>query len=442
VLVAEDDPEMLGLIARVLGDEGYAVETVTDGDAAVRRLDDPGFDILLSDVRMPGRDGLAVLRQAMARRLEQPVILMTAFGSIAAAVEAMREGAYHYLAKPFDLDELSEVVASAADQIRQLREIRSSPAGRAAGAFPIVSRSAAMARLLALAADVAASDATVLIEGPSGTGKELLARTVHALSPRRSGPFVPLDCSAIPESLLESELFGRRRGSFTGAVADAAGIVEQAHGGTLFLDEVGNLDRSIQGKLLRFLQERRYRPVGHPAERAADVRLVSASNRDLKSLVADGALRDDLYYRLAVFSLRIPALAERREEIPPLVYHFVRSFNARGGYAVEGVRRDALDLLVDAPWPGNVRQLENAVERAVILRKAGLIQPCDLPEEVTGHDPAGGHDSRTLDEVERELIMRLLSECRGNRSRVARILGISRRTVQRKLQRYGLDRDS
>ncbi len=434
VLVAEDDGEMRELLTRVLGEEGYEVVTARDGHQAMARIEEGLFDLVLSDVRMPGPDGMQVLRRAMADRLHQPVILMTAFGTIGSAVEAMRAGAYHYLAKPFNLDELLEIVRGAADQIRQRRSLQTE-AGDAA--FPVVFRSPAMTRVLTMVHEVAASSASVLVSGASGTGKELLARAIHSASDRSRGPFVPVDCGAIPEGLLESELFGHRRGSYTGAVADRPGIVEAADGGTLFLDEVGNLPAAMQAKLLRFLNDRRYRRVGETRERSVDVRLVSASNRDLAALIADGVFRDDLYYRLAVFALHIPSLAERREDIPPLVYHFIRRFNEESGYAVEGVRQDALDLLVDAPWPGNVRQLENVTERAVILRKAGLVQPADLPPEMQSENGAGS--GRSLEDVERQHILQLLEDCGGNRSRVARILGISRRTVYRKLRQYGVD---
>jgi len=434
ILVAEDDAEMLGLLERVLTEEGYEVLTARDGHEAVHRVEEGEFDLVLSDVRMPGPDGREVLRRAMAQRLHQPVVLMTAFGSISSAVDAMRAGAYHYLTKPFNLDDLLEIVHDAATQIRQLRSIRAEGGEEA---FPIVFRSPAMARLLAMASEVAESSASVLITGASGTGKELLARAIHAISGRRERPFVPVDCGAIPEGLLESELFGHRRGAFTGAVADKAGIVEEADGGTLFLDEVGNLPAAMQAKLLRFLQDRRFRRVGDTVERSVDARLVSASNRDLRERVGEGSFREDLYYRLAVISLEIPPLRERREDIPPLVYHFIRRFNAGAGYAVEGVRQDALDLLVDHPWPGNVRELENVVERSVILRKAGLVQPSDLPPEVTATPTTGS--GRSLEEMERQHILQLLEECGGNRSRVARILGISRRTVYRKLRQYGID---
>lgn len=441
VLVADDEPEMLELIRRVLADEGYAVLPARSGHEAMARLEEGAFDLVLTDVRMPGPDGLAVLRRAMASRLQQPVILMTAFGSIASAVEAMREGAYHYLTKPFDLEELLEVVGSAASQILQLRALRPSDSA-ADPAFPIVSRSAAMSRLLTMARDIAESNATVLVQGASGTGKELLARAIHGLSRRRDEPFVAVDSTAIPDTLLESELFGHRRGAFTGAVADKPGIIEQADGGTLFLDEVGNLTTQIQVKLLRFLQERRYRRVGDVAERSVDVRLVSATNRDLRAAIADGSFREDLYYRLSVITLEIPDLRDRREDIPPLVYHFLRRFNAVSDYRVEGVRRDAMEALVDYGWPGNVRQLENVLERAVILRKAGLIQPCDLPDEVVHARRSQSADARSLEEVERDHILRLLQECDGNQSRVARILGISRRTVYRKLRSWGLATDN
>lgn len=434
ILVAEDDAEMLELLSRVLREEGYGVVTASDGHHAMARIEEGDFDLVLSDVRMPGPDGMEVLRRAMASRLHQPVILMTAFGSISSAVEAMRAGAFHYLTKPFNLDDLLEIVNGAATQIRQLRSIHAE-AGDAA--FPIVFRSPAMARLLAMAGEVAPTTASVLIAGASGTGKELLARAIHAMSGRGRRPFVPVDCGAIPEGLMESELFGHRRGAFTGSVADKAGIVEQADGGTLFLDEVGNLPASMQAKLLRFLQDRRFRRVGDTVERSVDLRVVSASNRDLSDAVAEGMFREDLYYRLAVISLAIPALKERRDDIPTLVYHFIRQFNAEAGYAVEGVRQDALELLVDHSWPGNVRQLENVVERAVILRKAGLVQPSDLPQEMGS--TAAGDSSRSLDELERQHILQLLEECGGNRSRVARILGISRRTVYRKLRQYGID---
>ena len=433
ILVAEDDEQMVDLLVRVLGEEGYEVTAVRDGAQALAKLEqDPGFDLVLTDLRMPGVDGMELLRRAMARQLRQPVILMTAFGSIESAVQAMREGAYHYLAKPVHIEDLLEIVGSAADVVRQQRGAESAIPGGNASFFPIVFRSASMASLLKMAYEVAASSASVLITGSSGTGKELLARAIHGLSPRASKPFVAVDCNAIPETLLESELFGHRRGAFTGATSDKRGLVEEASEGTLFLDEIGNISQVVQAKLLRFLQERRFRRVGDTEERVVNVRLISASNRDLREAVEQGDFREDLFYRLSVIPLRIPDLKDRREDIAPLAYHFVRKFNS--GYKIEGIRKDALELLLEYPWPGNVRQIENVVERAVILRKAGLIQPRDLPEEITTRTAMPA--AKSLEETERDYILQLLRECNGNQTQVSRILGINRRTLYRKLRKY------
>jgi len=437
VLVAEDDAQMLELIDRVLSEEGYQVIGVSDGQQAIAHFETGDFDIVLTDIKMPGVDGMEVLARAVASRLDQPIILMTAFGSIASAVEAMQEGAFHYLAKPFDLDELLEVIDSAACQIRELKSIEALQMSASHAVFPIVFRSSAMARLLAEAREVAETKATVLIVGQTGTGKELLAEAIHEMSARVGRAFVTLDSSAIPEALLESELFGHKKGSFTGAVTDKPGIIEEADCGTLFLDEVGNLALPVQAKLLRFLQNQRYRRVGEVKERSLDVRLISASNRDLRELVSRDVFRDDLFYRLSVITLEIPCLKDRREDIPPLVFHFVRKFNSASSYRVEGVRKDAMAILVDYSWPGNVLELENVLERAMILREAGLIAPCDLPDELRLVTDKSDMTERSLEEVERQHILDLLTQCDGNQSRVARILGISRRTVYRKLKSWG-----
>ena len=432
ILVAEDDEQMLDLLQRVLSEEGYQVTAVRDGAQALAKLEEcPGFDLVLTDLRMPGVDGMELLRRAMARQLRQPVILMTAFGTIDSAVQAMREGAYYYLAKPVHIEDLLEIVGSAADVVRQQRGAELAvTAGDSF--FPIVFRSPSMAALLKMAHEVAASSATVLVTGSSGTGKELLARAIHGLSPRASRPFVAVDCNAIPETLLESELFGHRRGAFTGATSDKRGLVEEAGEGTLFLDEIGNLSLVVQAKLLRFLQERRFRRVGDTEERVVNVRVISASNKDLREGAERGDFREDLFYRLSVIPLRIPDLKDRREDIAPLAYHFVRKFNS--GYKIEGIRKDALELLLEYPWPGNVRQIENVIERAVILRKAGLIQPRDLPEEIAAR--TAPPSARSLEETERDYIQQLLRECNGNQTQVSRILGINRRTLYRKLRKY------
>jgi DNA-binding NtrC family response regulator len=431
VLVVEDDAAMLDLVCQVLSEAGYGVLRARHGHEAARLIDQGQFDLMVTDIRMPGPDGMALLRRALARRLSQPVILMTAFGSVDAAVEAMREGAYYYISKPFEMDDLCDIVASAAARVRQLQAVRN--AEGTDGFFPIVFRSGAMRELLAMARDVAASNGTIMLTGSSGTGKELLARAIHGMSQRAGRPFVAVDVGAIPEGLAESELFGHTRGAFTDAVGDKRGIIEQADHGTLFLDEVGNLSLGVQAKLLRFLQERRLRRVGAVEERTVDVRLITATNQDLQTLIGRGAFREDLFYRLSVIPLVLPDLRDRREDIAPLVYHFIRKFNR--DYRVEGIAPDALDLLTRHAWPGNVRQLENAIERAVILRKAGLIQVRDLPEEIARPPSAFRRGGVSLGELEQRYIEELLEECGGNQSQVARILGINRRTLYRKLRK-------
>lgn len=437
ILVAEDDEEMLELLVKVLREEGYGVVNASSGDEAIARLDDEPIDIVLTDIRMPGVDGMGVFRGAMTRNLHQPVILMTAFGSIESAVQAMKEGAYYYLAKPFNIEDLLETVAGAAERVRHIRAMELEPAQETGSFFPMVFRSRTMTDLLDMSREVASSNATVLITGSTGTGKEILARAIHDMSPRKDRTFEAVDCNAIPEALLESELFGHKRGAFTGAVSDKRGLVELADGGTLFLDEVGNLSAPVQAKLLRFLQGRQFRRVGEVKERSVDARVISATNRDLRELITEGSFREDLFYRLSVFPLEVPDLKDRWEDIPALSYHFIRAFT--GGYQVEGIRSDALDLMIDYPWPGNVRQLENVIERAVILRKSGLIQPRDLPDEVVGDRDAGPLARRSLDDVERSYILKLLEDCDGNQSRAARILGINRRTLYRKLRKWGED---
>lgn len=433
ILVAEDDEQMLDLVRRVLSDEGYEVTAVRDGAQALARLEaQPAVDLVLTDIRMPGVDGMELLRRAMARQLRQPVILMTAFGSIDSAVQAMREGAYHYLAKPVHIEDLLAIVRGATDVVLQQRGAESALPVGAASFFPVVFRSEAMAALLRTAHDVATSAATVLVTGSRGTGKELLARAIHGLSPRASGPFVVARCGAIPEALLESELFGCRRGALPAATSDKRGLLEEASGGTLYLDEVGSLSPLVQAKLLALLQERRFRRVGETEERTANVRLVSASGKDLRGAVEKGAFREDLFYGLSVVPLEIPDLKDRREDIAPLAYHFVRKFNA--GYKIDGIRRDALELLIEYPWPGNVPQMENVIERAVVLRKSGLVQPRDLPEEISSR--SAPPSAKSLEETEREYILQLLRECNGNQTQVSRILGINRRTLYRKLRKY------
>ena len=437
VLVAEDDASMRSMLTGLLAEEGFKANGAASGDEAIAVLAGESVDIVLTDLRMPLASGMDVLRAARSQAAPPPVILMTAFGTIDSAVEAMKEGAYSYITKPFDIEDLVQVIGECAQQVRLRKKAEQSASTEGAGtAFPIVFRSPAFRRVLSLVHEVAESNATVLITGESGTGKELIAHEIHRRSGRRSAPFVALDVHSVPETLLESELFGHIRGSFTGATRDKVGIVEQADGGTLLLDEIGNLSVPIQAKLLRFLQERKFRRVGEASERSVELRLVAATNCDLKAMMNEGTFRDDLYYRLSVIQIRVPPLRERSEDIAPLAYHFLRKHNQ--GFRVDGFRPDVLDLFVDFDWPGNVRQLENAVEHAIILRKAGLIEPRDLPEWLSGRSiDADQLHARSLEVVEKGHIRRVLDDCDGNQTRAARILGIDRKTLGRKLRAWG-----
>ncbi len=432
ILVAEDDREMLELLEQVLSEDGYLVKGVPDGAAALRALQEGDFDLVLTDIRMPQASGLDVLQQARASYLHQPVILMTAFGSIESAVEAMKAGAYSYIPKPFDLDELLAQVGEVAHQIHQTQRAAGSPDPDTP--FPIVFKSKAFQRVIDLVADVAESSATVLITGESGTGKELIAEQIHRRSSRKDKDFVAFNVTAIAEHLVESELFGHVKGSFTGAIGDKTGLIEKASGGTLFLDEVGDMDLAMQIKLLRFIQERRIRKVGSVDSIPVDIRLLAATNQDLAELIKQGRFREDLFYRLSVVNIHLPPLRERREDVMELAFHFLRRFNQDG--AITGFNPDAINLLTDHPWPGNVRQLENAIEYACLRRKKGTISKDDLPQWLGSYSTEHLTDGRALDVIERQHIEQVLADCDGNQSRAARVLGINRRTLGRKLKQY------
>jgi DNA-binding NtrC family response regulator len=378
--------------------------------------------------------------QADLSKIHQPVIVISNGASVSEAVELMKTGIHHYLSTPVDVDDLLEAVATASEVALSDRTLQEELCSAGIADLPMVFRSLAMKRLMKLVRSIAASEASVVIQGPSGSGKELLARSIHLMSERADGPFVPVDSSAIPESLLESELFGYRRGAFTGAQTDKPGILEASDRGTLFLDEVGNLSVPVQAKLLRFLQERCFRRVGDVRERSVDTRVVSATNVDLKQAVSDGVFREDLFYRLSVFVLEIPPLCQRTDDIPALADYFIHRQHIRTGFPVFGIAPDALAALVEYSWPGNVRQLENAIERAVILRRAGRICVADLPREVSASATAP-RQARSLATIEKQHILELLDQHGGNQSEVARILGVSRRTIYRRLKTWGLHSD-
>jgi two-component system, NtrC family, response regulator AtoC len=443
VLVVEDDAVARDLLCEILRGEGFVVDAVDDGAPAVERATSGHYDLVLTDVRMERVGGLDVLRAFTEKSPSTPVILITAFGDVTGAMEAIGYGAYDYVSKPFNVEELRLTVARALERRRLSAQ---AGAASAVGDQPtpvaqIEGKSQRMLDVYKLVARVAPSTATVLVVGESGTGKELVARAIHARSPRAEKPFVPVNCTALSESLLESELFGHARGAFTGAVGAKRGLFETASGGTLFLDEIGDMGPKMQAQILRVLQDGEMRPVGGTDPIRVDVRLVCATNRDLDAEVKAGRFREDLYFRINVVTVRMPPLRERAGDIPILVRHFIAKIAKREGRAEASVSPEALALLSRHTWPGNVRELENAIERAVAIAKGNVVLPSDLPAEVYGGAPAAGtsiiDDRPTLGELEKRYIALVLAECGGNKKRAAEKLGIDRRTLYRAIERSG-----
>ncbi len=446
ILVVDDDENTLALFESVLSKEGYAVVCTASGEEALRLLAGQEFDLMISDWKLPCMDGIELLRRVKTVQPTLPYILMTGHESVPSAVMAMKEGATDYLTKPVNMDELRLVIEKSLEVRRLSREVERLREQVASGepAFPgIIGYSKAMRTLLRQVELVAPSDTTVLLQGESGTGKELVARAIHDHSPRRERPFVVIDCGTVPESLLESELFGHVRGAFTGAITTRKGLFEEAHGGTLVLDEIGDITPIFQAKLLRVLQTREIRPVGSTKRVAIDVRVIAATNKDLKKLVAERQFRDDLYYRLAVVPLFFPPLRERHEDIPVLAEHFLRHSCDRNKLPLKRLAPETLRLLIAAPWPGNVRELEHTIERAVLFSPGPDIQP----QSIAFGSPTGGalalptavnlsHARALLDSAEREKLQGALAQARGNRSRAAKLLGISRSTLYERLKRY------
>jgi len=442
LLIAEDDPGAGEALRTAFAGEGYEVALATTGSQARGMFTEGRWDCVLTDVVMPDIDGLTLLREFVAAREAPPVIVMTAYGSVERAVQAMKDGAYDFLEKPLDLHALRALVKSAMAQRASEpgnRDLRVRLLGKGKTLLP--GTSAAMQRVVELAKRLAKTNATVLITGESGTGKELLARLIHHESLRVRGPFVPVNCAGLAESIIESELFGHVKGAFTGAVRAKKGKFELAENGTLFLDEIGEIPRTIQAKLLRALQEREVDPVGGEEPTRIDVRLIAATHRDLDRMVRDGEFREDLYYRIKVVVLRLPPLRERREDIPQLAEHFRVAANERNRRSVEGFTPSALERLSSYGWPGNVRELENVVEQAVVLAPGPLIDASGLPEEVSGVQapqdvlqiPVGS----TLAQTEKDLILETLRKSGGNKTLAAKLLGIGVRTLYRKLEEYG-----
>jgi two-component system response regulator HydG len=442
ILVVDDQRNMRATTAMILRSAGHTVEEAEDGASAVRRLQAEVFDVVLTDLRMPNVDGMELLRDVRRVAPDTQVIVMTAYGTIESAVEAIRRGAYDFLAKPFKEDELLLRVSKALEKRRLVGEVSllSGEFRRRYGLEHIVGRSVVIQELLDRVRRVAPTDATILIQGESGTGKELIARALHVASRRGERPFVPVNCAAITETLLESELFGHAKGSFTGATRARRGLFEEANGGTLFIDEIGETAPGFQAKLLRALQEGEVRRVGESTPVQVDVRVIAATNQDLRRAIAERRFREDLYYRLAVVPMRIPPLRERRDDVPLLAAHFLESFARRTG-TTKTLAPEAVARLVEHSWPGNVRELENVIEHAAALSPGPEIGAADVQIEPHGAPGATG-GARTLaaavEDAERSAIEAALIRSSGDLSRVARELGVSATTLWRKMKRLGL----
>lgn len=455
VLIVDDNANTLKVLSEILNDDGYEVVTARDGKQAVKLFQQgPPFDAVVSDLRMPGFDGLELYHRLRALDREIIFIIMTAHGTIESSVKAMKEGVYDYLVKPINFDELSLMLAKAIRARRQVAELQAlrSEVAEKFGFHNIVGQSPQMVELFDVVQAVAPTDATVLVTGETGTGKELITKAVHYHSHRREGPIICVNCAALSDSLLEAELFGYVKGAFTGAVSDRIGRVEAAHRGTLFLDEVGEMSRALQAKLLRFLQERTFEPVGSTTPRTVDVRVIAATNRDLEQEVNARRFLPDLYYRLQVIHIPIPPLRHRGEDILVLVDHFLRASSQKHGKPMLTVSPEAIKALTSYSWPGNVRELSNTISRLVILGRGPDINLEDLPHNVRqaassedGDVPGFVHrlprEGITLRDVERELISKTLELFHGHRSQTAKALGISRKSLYQKMLRLEVERE-
>jgi len=446
VLVVDDDHAHRIMLCTLLSGWGYAIEEADDGQTAILKVHGRAFDLILMDIRMIKVSGLEALEEIQNYNPAIPIIIMTAYSSVETAVAALKKGAYDYLTKPLDFDELRLVMARAMDH-RHLKEenrILKERLGHQFDTQNIIGRSRVMVNLLETVAQVAPSEATVLVTGESGSGKELIAGAVHYNSPRKDEAFIKLNCAAVTETLLESELFGHEKGAFTGAHRRKEGKFRQADGGSLFLDDVGEMSLSMQVKLLRALQEMEFFRVGGEELLKVDVRVIAATNKDLLQEIETGRFREDLYYRLNVVTLAVPSMADRKEDIPLLARHFMERFSRKNRKDIKGFSPHAMDQMLRYGWPGNVRELMNAVERAVVMSRSEYIQPDDLPLEVQNLPPENAVDPSlkipdegvSLEKMEKETILKTLASTSGNKSEAARRLGITRKTLRKKLKNY------
>ncbi|MEZ4765813.1 MAG: sigma-54 dependent transcriptional regulator [Calditrichia bacterium] len=442
ILIVDDEPSVCNSLGEWFLEDGFNVETAQSGEIALQKMHGNTFDIILLDIKMPGMDGITLQKKIREIDPNIIVIIMTAFASVETAVEALKLGAFDYITKPFDPDDLSRLVRNAIkqkdlsdenvqlkDQITELR-----------GMDEIVGTSDKIREVMEMVHTVAETDSTVLIRGESGTGKELVARAIHSHSKRRYLPIVAVNCGAIPETLLESELFGHAQAAFTGAQYRRKGRLEMAHGGTLFLDEIGDISPKMQVDLLRVIESKRFTRLGGTAEIQVDFRLVFATNKNLEKLVEEGLFREDLYYRINVFTIVIPPLRERRADILPLARHFIGKYARAMGRPQKSISPEAEAILLRHPWPGNVRELENAIERAMVVGKKPAVAAEDLPLQVNNSNHDSG-ETQTLEELEKQHIIKVLGEAAGNVTQAAGVLGIDRVTLYNKLKKYKISRD-
>jgi len=441
ILVVDDDLEMCGLLSDVLKGEGFSVNTLNDSLEASRLLKKEDFDVIITDLKMKGLKGLDLLEETNKVAPLTPVIIITAFGTIESAIKAMKMGAYDYITKPFQMDELVLTVKKALENRFLKKEVvRLKKEVEARYHFhQLIGKSSSMQKIYDLIERISDTSSNVLITGESGTGKELVAKAIHYNGIRKEGPCIAVNCAAIPETLLESELFGYKKGAFTDAKSDKKGLIFEANEGTLFLDEITEMSFTLQAKLLRVIEEKEVRPLGDTKSYPIDVGIISTSNRDIKSLIQQGQFREDLYYRLKVIDIELPPLRDRREDIPLLAQHFIRKFNGEMKKNISSISESALKILLNYSWPGNVRELENVIQRAITLTRHETILLEDLPitmieekdESLIGK---GFREKYTVSQLEKEYIKRVLLEAGGNKSKAAEILGLDRKTLYRKLQ--------
>jgi two-component system NtrC family response regulator len=450
ILIVEDERFQREMLRKFLTREGHRVQEAENGEKALQFMGMSSFDLILLDFKMPGMSGLEVLKEAKRINPEIDAVIITAYGTVDTAVQAMKAGSTDYVTKPIDFEELSIIIGRVAKHRTLVREneiLRRELNAKGVTSDTIRHKSQNMAELINLAGRIASSPATVLIRGETGTGKELFARLIHSLSPRGDRPFITVNCASIPETLLESELFGHEKGAFTGAAQRRIGHFEQADRGTLFLDEIGELTPTVQVKLLRFLQEREFQRVGGNRTLKADVRIISATHQDLEARVKEGLFREDLYYRIHVVTLKIPPLRERREDIPILVDHFIQRFAVENQKSIEGVSREGRGLLMRYDYPGNVRELENIIERAVVISRGDILSIDDLPfdatlaSNVTDRDAAPAPEGtlqHAVETIEKQMIRDALEKSAFNQTQAAKSLGLSERALRYKLKKYGL----